>query len=249
LIHILKPALNLQHKNISINHMVCHISLEARQELECLPEATAQIANRIILEEDQDRQFRAQVNEAAHWYRSSSEAPFSAYGHSDDVDPYESDSELLPYDENCNEEDSPYLKAGVVVGTEFEFAQFQRTIGFLTASNSSTEVIQEVDSAPHNAVCSTASVLPTTQVVPKTNLLDAFSLENLKQDLLRCPCYLAPDPQYTEDYLHYLAGEYARTIRLLRLQRRWSTTNTPDWNAEIDLLLSAINDSSNNFIL
>jgi hypothetical protein len=177
LIHILKLALNLQHKNMSVNHMMCHVSLEARQELECLSEAKAQIANRIILE-DQDQQLRAQVNEAAHWYRSSSEAPFSAYGHSYDADSYESDSELLSYDENCNEDDSPYLEAGVVVGTEFEFAQFQRTIDFLKASDSSTEVIQDVDSAPHNAVRSTASVLPTNQVVPKIDLLEAFSLEH-----------------------------------------------------------------------
>jgi hypothetical protein len=93
------------------------------------------------------------------------------------------------------------------------------------------------------------STVSKPQPVRKIDLLEAISPDNLKQDLLRCSHYPSPDSQHLEDYLHHFAGEYARTLRLLRVQCRWSIMNTREWSGEVGMFLRAINECSSKFTL
>jgi hypothetical protein len=89
----------------------------------------------------------------------------------------------------------------------------------------------EVNSESHTEPDAEVQVHPQTQSlcngVDKTLseidpcLVEAFSDENLKQDLLRCPPFPEPDKRYPEDRIHFLAAKLARYIRFTRLRARW----------------------------
>jgi hypothetical protein len=155
-------------------------------------------------------------------------------------------------DEDYSEDESPYLDAAVVVGSAFEFAQFQREVDFFASTNPSPEIIQHVKPVRQKPHVFPKRKTPTIRKPPNfqnIELLDAFTPENLTQDLLRCTNFPSPGPEYPEDYLYHLVGEYACALRLQAISLRWSKMHIRDWNAEVDLLLCATKKSGNGLTL
>jgi hypothetical protein len=165
---------------MSISYMMADLSLEARQNLECVIQAATDVANGIIIEDQERRQWEAQANDALRCCRSFTEAPYAEAAHArhgsldflnrpecldflqamdfesmDSEAPASSDethmsqpcwsgSEPMSSDEDYSEDESPLLDAAVVVGSEFEFAQFQWEVDFFASTNPSPEIIQHV---------------------------------------------------------------------------------------------------------
>jgi hypothetical protein len=81
--------------------------------------------------------------------------------------------------------------------------------------------------------------------VSDTVLAEAFSSDNLRPDLPRCPSYPEPEPEYPDDRLHFLFQELARTVRLDRLCCRWLFSENLDWFQEVFLLSKAVSIPTN----
>jgi hypothetical protein len=164
-----------------------------------------------------------------------------------------SGSEPMSSDEDYSEDESPLLDAAVVVGSEFEFAQFQREVNFFASTNPSPEIIQHLKPVvPQKPRVSPKRKTPTMRKPPNSQnikLLDAFTPENLTQDLLRCKNFPSPGTEYPEEYLYHFVGEYACAPRLQAITLRWSKMHIRDWNAEVDLLLHAIKNPGNGLTL
>jgi hypothetical protein len=273
---------------MSISYMMADLSLEARQNLEYVIQAATDVANSIIIEDQERRQWEAQANEALRCYRSFTKAPYAEVAHarqgsldflnhlecldflqamdfesidseasasSDETDmsqPYWSDSELMSSDEDYSEDESSYLDAAVVVGSEFEFAQLQREVDFFASTGCSPEIIQHIKPVPPKPRVSPKRKTPIMRKPPNSQnieLLDAFTPRNLTQDLLRCTNFPSPGPEYPEDYFYHLVGEYACAFRLQAISCRWSKMHIRDWNVEVDLLLHAIKNPGNGLTL
>ena len=78
---------------------------------------------------------------------------------------------------------------------------------------------------------------------------EAFSIDNLKQNLLCQPYIQAPSTDYPDDRLHYLVQTLALTQRFSRLRLRWWKMPVQNWIPELKLLLKAVNDPANGLTL
>jgi hypothetical protein len=119
----------------------------------------------------------------------------------------------------------------------------------LTNSDGFNELM-EVESEFHPKPVAEIQVHPPTQSlcngVDQTPseidpcIVEAFSDDNLKQDLLRCPPFPEPDKHYPDDRIHFLAAELARRIRFTKLAKRWFKMRINDWAREVSMLVDAI---------
>jgi hypothetical protein len=66
---------------MSIGYMMADVSLEARQNLDYVFQTATDVANDIIIEDQERRQWEAQANETLRCYRSFTEAPYAEVAH------------------------------------------------------------------------------------------------------------------------------------------------------------------------
>lgn len=78
---------------------------------------------------------------------------------------------------------------------------------------------------------------------------EAFSIDNLKQNLLRQPYIQPHSTDYPDDRLHYLVQTLALTQRFSRLRLHWWKMSVQDWSPELKLLLKAVNDPASGLTL
>lgn len=137
-----------------------------------------------------------------------------------------------------------YLPEGLAADEEFreameEVMAFDVAIAYHSSLDDSDSG-SDVESS-HASVCEETYI--------DACLDEAFSEENLKRDLLRCPYWPPPDPKYVDDRIHYLVQEFALVIRFGRLQVYWTKMSLLNWITEIKVILEAINNPDNIMIL
>jgi hypothetical protein len=96
------------------------------------------------------------------------------------------------------------------------------------------------------------TILTAPSTVPEPQgadpvLIEAFSLNNIRQDLLRCALISEPSTLYPDDRLHFLVQEYARVMRFQCVRIRWLRMKNPEWYVEMSLIANSVNDGANGF--
>ncbi|KAF2028906.1 hypothetical protein EK21DRAFT_90268 [Setomelanomma holmii] len=86
----------------------------------------------------------------------------------------------------------------------------------------------------------------TTSKLINPDLAEAFSSENLRQDLLRYPRVQEPAAEYPDDRIHYLVTELVRCWRFIELRLRWKRMKVADWTHEMIAILSTIRSEVND---